>query len=710
MDLSCFSQDSFDVVQWTNDFFKSSESKDNKEVMVSSVVSRLQLYVEQMNCSLEKSSHQLIVSMPNVIKDVKVIQTEVATLTEKMRQLQNDISHVNKDTGVYMHQLERLEGVYQKISMAKHGMKESDGWGKLTAELDDLLERNDIFGSKNKFIDLKKSISAQTGLPGQTERTQQFEYFTNRLEALASPAAIQYIQQGDAIQCLKYVDIFAIIDRLPQLKQCYRTVHKNALIEKWSKISEAEDNYDTNNVLSEFNNVVMEYLQNQQKWCKQVFQSHLEPLDTVMDTLTNLQSAKQSYVMGQLKKSLSKFDYLASVAASDYQFANALEKILIELPTDKLDEMVEAIFLYFDVFIDQYAPLERSFSNRMLEEIKLNSVSVTENVGTLDAFNDKVSKWFIDAVNRCTSITQNKSIPQLIKVFRSFIAFYVEKYSTVQRQLSLNQTDETNWNLMQLNLNLLQHLGDFMQTIEQCEKKIYASMEYKELDSINSIICNQRFLCNNAKIRDTTLNTPSNDETNGFFANERHTIQKVAVDIHDCVLKHIFTYIEAQFKQVEFTMKQQSEDYNLPDYSYAPQEYITQIGQYLLTLPQHLEPLLLSPSPALKYIMDFCEEKYKGEKACADVLLFLIVEETTAMYQEKIDEIPSLSASGAKQLATDIEYFGNVLEEISLTLCTNLQQIVSLLRAPLQQYNAISAGCNPRVVTSIRQKRNILSC
>ena len=30
-----------------------------------------------------------------------------------------------------------------------------------------------------------------------------------------------------------------------------------------------------------------------------------------------------------------------------------------------------------------------------------------------------------------------------------------------------------------------------------------------------------------------------------------------------------------------------------------PQEYITQIGQYLMTLPQHLEPYMSNDNPAL---------------------------------------------------------------------------------------------------------------
>ena len=37
----------------------------------------------------------------------------------------------------------------------------------------------------------------------------------------------------------------------------------------------------------------------------------------------------------------------------------------------------------------------------------------------------------------------------------------------------------------------------------------------------------------------------------------------------------------------------------MPDFSFSPQEYITQIGQYLMTLPQHLEPYMTNENPAL---------------------------------------------------------------------------------------------------------------
>jgi hypothetical protein len=38
---------------------------------------------------------------------------------------------------------------------------------------------------------------------------------------------------------------------------------------------------------------------------------------------------------------------------------------------------------------------------------------------------------------------------------------------------------------------------------------------------------------------------------------------------------------------------------DLPTFSLSPQEYITKIGQYLMTLPQQLEPFTMEDNPAI---------------------------------------------------------------------------------------------------------------
>lgn len=79
------------------------------------------------------------------------------------------------------------------------------------------------------------------------------------------------------------------------------------------------------------------------------------------------------------------------------------------------------------------------------------------------------------------------------------------------------------------------------------------------------------------------------------------------------------------------------------------------------------------------------------------------------MYEEQITQICQLSPIASKQIATDIEYLGNVLEELGLPLSNRLRQTVTLLRAPPETYLSSSSGCDPKLVSSIRQMRNIIS-
>lgn len=134
----------------------------------------------------------------------------------------------------------------------------------------------------------------------------------------------------------------------------------------------------------------------------------------------------------------------------------------------------------------------------------------------------------------------------------------------------------------------------------------------------------------------------------------------------------------------------------------------------MLTLPQHLEPLLLTPSHQLKSALELCDERYGlagTNEASADILLLLVTEECCTLYLKSIEKICEISTFGAKQLACDIEYLGSVMEELGHSLSSKLQQIITLLRAPPdnENYLVASAGCDPRLVTKIRQIRKILS-
>lgn len=115
----------------------------------------------------------------------------------KMSEIQNNIAEVQKKTGACMGKIEQLDQLKTKLQQSKQGLQESDGWGHLTIELEDVLEHKNIEKACEKLQSLQKSLSAQIGLPGQSERQAQVEGFKNRIEALISPDVLESFTVGN---------------------------------------------------------------------------------------------------------------------------------------------------------------------------------------------------------------------------------------------------------------------------------------------------------------------------------------------------------------------------------------------------------------------------------------------------------------------------------------------------------------------------------
>lgn len=211
-------------------------------------------------------------------------------------------------------------------------------------------------------------------------------------------------------------------------------------------------------------------------------------------------------------------------------------------------------------------------------------------------------------------------------------------------------------------------------------------------------------------------------------------------DLHRATYEVIFAPIFTQLLLVQKapawsneTNKMTHLSADLPDYSFAPQEYITQVGQYLMTLPQHLEPFLLRENPSLNQALKAADPQYAQgttESGFTGILLDIIAKGTCQMFLDQTLGICQfLSSAACKQLATDIgmssivlnylkrrlkyftiyiiDYLGNVLEELGLSLSENLQHMSLLLRLSPEDYQTGSSGCNARVVAAVRQMRNI---
>lgn len=150
---------------------------------------------------------------------------------------------------------------------------------------------------------------------------------------------------------------------------------------------------------------------------------------------------------------------------------------------------------------------------------------------------------------------------------------------------------------------------------------------------------------------------------------------------------------------------------DLPTFSLAPQEYITQIGQHLITLPQHIEPFVVDDNPALQLALKNGKLTYMVEQhAChlTDVLLGSVAQGTSQTYCDTIIRIQHLTPMSVKQLVTDIEYLCNVLDDLGLKPGDNdgLQIVLSLLSVSRDHYAIVSHGRPAHLVNAIRRMRD----
>uniref|UniRef100_A0A182LRU9 Conserved oligomeric Golgi complex subunit 7 n=1 Tax=Anopheles culicifacies TaxID=139723 RepID=A0A182LRU9_9DIPT len=733
MDISAFSGEDFDVSSWINTSYDRSQkttSGSGKEAFVSSLVSKMQLYVQQINVALEQTGGQVLKNIPKVISDASMLQIESGLLKQRMNQVQREIAHLQTETGECMVSLERLDSIKQRLQSSKQCLQEADGWGKLAGELEDLLEKSDIEASSGKLLSLQKSLTAQIGLHGHAERENQVEFFKNRLEALVSPSVVVALRSMDTAACRRYVGIFEGIDRLTQLKQYYRTVLKTFVQEQWASAIEGSESGGSD-VLKEFYDNLLELLKNHLRWCCQCFGDATDCVLAVADALENLEPTRESIVRSALKRATDKFWTLTQFSKVNISMGTLIETWVRGGPQQDIrcedeaviDRLASALFVFFGIFMKEYPTLENTQLEAALQSLTIVGTAPADSVHNLESANAKIVRWATEAMARCQDITQNCALLSIGSVLQNYLLSYLDQYNKVQKQLAASQPSQTDWNLLQLSVVLLQYLGTFRQAVNELEQTFIANVQTKQ-SQLTANPTRARFeyrLQTKGEVNEmrklVATFQPLSEGNREFFGEFHPRMKRTCEDIHDTMLQIAFSPITKHFKQIEpvstspagTTVGSTAMD-ALPDYSYAPQEYITLICQYLLTLPQHLEPLLLSPAGVLKAVLEVADHRYASNRPCADVFLALVVEESEALYVEQIENICSVSVSGAKQLATDIEYFGSVLEEMGQSLGANLQQTVKLLRAPLESYASVATGCDPELVAAIRQKRNLISC
>ncbi|CAN9509110.1 unnamed protein product [Ophioblennius macclurei] len=759
MDFSKFLDDDFDVKEWVNGAFKvvQKEAPGKADTHAATLVMKLQLFIQEVNNAIEESSNQALQNMPRVLRDVDALKQEASFLKEQMVLVKEDIKKFEQDTVQSMQVLVEIDEVKSRMQLAAEALQEADKWSTLSADIEETFKTQDLAVISSKLTSMQNSLAMLVDTPDYSEKCVHLEALKNRLEAMASPQIVATFNSMSIDQAKLFVKVFTEIDRMPQLLAYYYKCHKGQLVSIWQDLSQSE--LGLNQQLAEFYDTLLSTWHTQLQWSSQVFKNPYEVVTVLLiQTLGAMVPSIPVCLSSSMERAAQeqRLDTLLELHQTASTFGHGLEAAMLphlgENNLLKVNELVCALYDPYKSYQLQYGELEEGHLLIQISAVPLEHGEVIDCVEELSHSVGKLFGLAGGAVDRCVKLTDGLAVCGLLKALKALFTKYVSDFSTtlqsIRKKCKLEDMPSSSvfqedWTAFQNSVRIIATCGELLRQCgafeQQLSNKIlgtagkYLSESYspRSLTGIQEATSTERKSATKNPWQDYNYLQRGNvaeynnlmevlyslkekgTGNSSLLAEPRTALTRLNQQANQLAFDSVFLQIKHQLCLVSKMENQEGpgmgESYteDLPNFSLSPQEYITNIGQYLMSLPLHLEPFVTQEDPALEMALHAGKLPFPPEQGddlpeldnTADYWLGSIARATMQTYCDAILLIPQLSPHSTKQLATDIDYLSNVMDALGLQPSRTLQHIVTLLRAKPEEYRQ-TAKLLPRRLSS----------
>lgn len=767
MDFSKFLDDDFDVKDWVNGAFKvvQKDAPGKADTHAATLVMKLQLFIQEVNNAIEESSNQAVQNMPRVLRDVEALKQEASFLKEQMVLVKEDIKKFEQDTSQSMQVLVEIDKVKGRMQLAADALQEADKWTTLSADIEETFKTQDFALISSKLTSMQNSLAMLVDTPDYSEKCVHLEALKNRLEALASPQIVATFNSMSIDQAKLFVKVFTEIDRMPQLLAYYYKCHKSQLASMWQDISQSE--LSLNQQLAEFYDTLLSTWHSQLQWTSQVFKNPYEVVTVLLiQTLGAMVPSIPVCLSSAMERAAQdqRLDTLLELHDTTATFGHSLEAAMLphlgETNLLKVNELVCALYDPYKPYQLQYGDLEESHILIQISAIPLEHGEVIDCVEEMSHSVGKLFGLSSAAVDRCIKLSDGLAVCGLLKALKGLFTKYVSDFSrtlqSIRKKCKLEDapsstTFQEDWTAFQNSVRIIATCGELLRQCgafeQQLSNKILStagkhlseSYSPRSLAGIQEASSTERKsstknpwqeynylqrgnMAEYNSLMEVLYNLKEKGTGNSsLLAESRAALTRLNQQANQLAFDSVFLQIKHQLCLVSKMESQDGpglgESYteDLPNFSLSPQEYITNIGQYLMSLPLHLEPFVTQEDPALEMALHAGKLPFPPEQGddlgeldnTADYWLGSIARATMQTYCDAILLIPQLSPHSTKQLATDIDYLSNVMDALGLQPSRTLQHIVTLLRAKPEEFRQTAKLLPRRLSSTIAALRGI---
>lgn len=713
MDFAAFSDAEFNAKQWVNTALKNRKESESMDTHASGIVMKLQMFIEEVNKSLESTSLQVVQDMPRVIRSVDMVHQEVQSLKDRITSLSDEIAKIESDTANSMATLMKFDEVKSRMEATSSALQEADNWETLSADVDVGFETDDLNKVSVALLGLQRSLMVLTTVPDYVERQHRLAALQDKLENALSPKLLTAFASHDTETAKECVQTFTDMNRTSNVYTYYYRCHTDAAQRKWNDLCKSTSETLTTTLklyYSDLTTVVETELQ----WGVKVFGANLS--ETITQLLLQILRARMPSMSEVLKEDLGsgpdQLKQLLLAFKETCSFSEALANSSINLDAP---------------LFDPFAEYQRRFKTLLTAELQhtLKPFVVGESLANCtsqikDSLPD-VFQHLDGAVTSCFEFTAGTAISGLTSCINEHLAEYAKRLQDIVPHLngiasklveaSLDADEEDSWSASRSLFQLIEICGQLFTQIDDFEAKLLdrfgealntasgkdESMDLPKQGALH--LDPSRSWENEIRIQIAEVGSKPLKTSQPGFQQFNLLLHKLTFDILLSPLIHLLESMEASPEWTEV-----GDD----DFSVSPLPYITQVGEQLLTLPQQLEPFT-AEGTADQLLICLMRGNLPEELKCenemessADHWLESLSTALAHSYIKHIKTISKLSPKGILQLCADIEYFANVLSALEVDPPAELEQISSLLATDDAELEGKLAATPNSWVASVR--------
>ncbi|XP_059044815.1 conserved oligomeric Golgi complex subunit 7 [Achroia grisella] len=673
MDIKTFAEPDFDSKKWINKAWSSSGNQE-KEVFVANTVSRLQLYMKQLTNSLDETTTQLLTSIPRILQDASSLHQEGAMLQQTLLSLEQKVEDVEQRTGNSIESLQRIDHLKSRLENAASALREADKWAALAAALEDILEAG-LPTANDKLLELAEQVSAMTAslevlseAPDYESKRLQLEALYNRMEAAASPPLIEALTQMDAERTATYMSLFVGMSRAISVCRCWRRAASQRLLAAWCRLAPPAPPSLTRLITGDAPRQV-EWLVNVLKVESPVG----ELLRLYTDVLLSLDPSPTKVVTANLKLCSSPEEgiiMLMDLRRDIEEFVACIQAIM-DAPRQTKEvlaaatarEFGRAAYAPLRELLPRYSELQTALLRQHLNEKQLqNTENLLEHSRAILSVAERCEGWLETAYNKAKKIAGIAIYPFYVPAIENFISSITSTIFAHTRRIeaaflstvSAGETAGVLSHTFPASLVLETAVAVLLDTVAARQKIEIEEEEPKSSNQLSDL----PLLVLEADARQQLATLRSQPQSPAELWRAKEQLRTLA----RAILRNPIDVLLDEIPQLAAWNNNDALSTDLPDFALSPQEYITKIGQYLMTLPHHLEMHLSEKQAPWQFLAEVCTH-------------------TCDMYAEKVLNIRNMDALGTKRCLTDIVYLSSVVEDLGTSITPSLKNLEKSLRA-----------------------------